>query len=132
VAQEARQQRGRRRAVYIVVAEDGDLLAARDRVGHAPGCLRHGGEHVRVGHRPLDRWVEEGINRADLDVAAGEDAREQFGKVVPLRDRERACRSALVEPAAPRAPGRRAFDAEEDCVVQSRPAWDSVPKGSRY
>jgi hypothetical protein len=57
-----------------------------------------------------------------LDVAAGEDAREQLGKVVPLRDCERARRSALVEPAAPSAPGRRVFDAEEDSVVQSRPA----------
>ena len=66
--------------------------------------------------------VESVLHRADLDVAAGEYAREQLGKVVPLRDRESACRSALVEPAAPRAPGRRAIDAEEDCVVQSRPA----------
>ena len=122
VAQKARQQCGRGRAVNVVVAEDSDPLAAHDRVGHAGGCLRHGGEHVRVGHRSLDRRVEKGLDRIDLDVAAGEDAREQLGKVVPLRDCERARRSALVEPAAPSAPGRRAFDAEEDSVVQSRPA----------
>ena len=122
VAQKARQQCGRGRAVNVVVAEDSDRLAAHDRVGDAGGCLRHGGEHVRVGHRSLDRRVEEGLDRIDLDVAAGEDAREQLGKVVPLRDCERARRSALVEPAAPSASGRRAFDAEEDSVVQSRPA----------
>jgi hypothetical protein len=42
VAQKARQQRGRRCAVDIVVAEDRDLLAAHDRIGKPAGCLRHG------------------------------------------------------------------------------------------
>jgi hypothetical protein len=122
VAQKAREQRGRRCAVNIVVAEDRHLLAAHDRVGDASRRLRHGGEHVRIGHRSPDRRVEERLDRIDFDIAAGEDAREQLGEVVPLRYRKRARRSALVEPAAPSAPGRRAFDAEEDCVVQSRPA----------
>ncbi len=120
MTQEAREQRGGCRAVDVVIAEYGDRLAAHDRVGDTLGRLRHGGEHVGIGHRLLDRRVEECRDRIDLDIAAGEDARQQFGKIVPLRDRERARRATLVEPVAPRAPGRRVFDAEKKAVVVHR------------
>ena len=117
VAQKARQQRRRGRAVDVVIAENRDALAAHDGVGDARGRLRHGGEHVRIGHRALDGRIEKGVDRIDLDVAAGKNARQQFGKLVPLRDRERPRRAALVEPVAPRAPGRRIFDAEEEAIL---------------
>ena len=117
LAQEARQQRRGCRAVDVVIAEYGDRLAAHDRVGNARRRLRHGGEHVGIGHRLLDRRIEEGGDRVDLDIAAGEDARQQFGQIVPLRDRERARGATLVEPVAPRAPGRRAFNTEKEAAV---------------
>ena len=46
VAQKAREQRRRSGAVDIVIAEDGDGLAALDRVRDPRRRLRHGGEHV--------------------------------------------------------------------------------------
>ena len=51
LAQEARQQRGGGRAVDVVIAEHGDRLATHDRVGNPRRRLRHGGEHVGIGHR---------------------------------------------------------------------------------
>ena len=71
---------------------------------------------MRIGHRSLDGRIEERIDRVDFDIAAGKDAREQFGNIVPLRDRQRPCGAALVEPVAPRPSVRRAFDAEEEAI----------------
>ena len=114
MAQKAREQRRRSGAVNIIIAEYGDALAAPDRVRDARRRRRHGGEHVGIGHRALDGRIEEGVDRVDLDIAAGEDARQQLRQIMPLRDRERPRGAALVEPAAPGAPSRRAFDAEEE------------------
>ena len=75
---------------------------------------------MRIGHRALDGRIEEGLDRVDLDIAAGEDARQQFGQIVALRDRERARRAARVEPVAPGAAGRRAFDAEKPPSVAGK------------
>ena len=80
------------RAVDVVVAEDRDLLAARDRVGDARRRLLHAGERVRIGHQPPHGRIEESLDLVDLDAAAGEDARQQFRHAVALRDRERARR----------------------------------------
>ena len=113
LAQIARQQRGRGRAVDVVVAENGDALAARHRVGNALRRLLHGGEHMRIGHRTLDGRIEKRVDRIGLDIAAGKDARQQFRQIVALRDSERAHGAALVQPVAPSAAGRRVFDAKE-------------------
>ena len=69
------------------------------------------------GIEPLDGRIEKGLDRVDLDIAAGEHARQQFGQVVALRDRQRARRAALVEPVAPGAAGRRILDAEEEAIL---------------
>ena len=90
VAQIARQQRRRGRAVDVVIAEYGDALAARHGVGDPLGRLLHGGEHERIGHRALDGRIEEFIDRIGLDVAAGENAREKFRQLMALRDGKRA------------------------------------------
>ena len=115
--QEARQHGGGCRAVDVVVAENRDALAARDSIGDARCRLRHGGEHIRIGHRALDGRIEKSVDRVGLDIAAGEDARQQFGDLVALRDRQRARRAALVEPVAPGAAGRRILDAEEEAIL---------------
>ena len=97
------------RAVDIVVAEDRDALAARSTASAmraAAAC--HVGQHMRIGHQPLEGRIEKGLDLVRLDAAAGEDAREQFRHAVALRDGERARLPALVEPVAPGAAGRRA------------------------
>ena len=117
MAQKPRQQRRRGRAVDVVIAEDRDRLAAHDGVGKPLRRFLHAGEHVRIGHRAPDRRIEKGIDRVDLDIAAGKDARQQFGQVVALRDRQRPRGAALIEPVAPSAAGRGAFDAEEQAIL---------------
>ena len=112
-AEIAREQRGRRRAVDIVVAEDRDLLALLHGVGDAQRRLLHRGDAVRVGHQAAHRRIEIALDLVDLDAAAGEDARQQFGNVMTLRDGERARRRPLVETVAPHAAGQRALDAEK-------------------
>jgi hypothetical protein len=109
-------RRKRASSAAEVIAEDGDGLAAGDCVGEPLRRLRHGGEDVGIGHRALDRRIKERLDRIDLDIAAGKNARQQLRKFVPLRDRQRQRRAALVEPATPCASGRRALDAEEEAV----------------
>ena len=126
MAQKARQQRGGSGAVDVVVAEYGDRLAALNRVRNAGGGLRHRRKYVRIGHRMLDGRIEKRFDRVDLDIAPGEDAGEQFGKIVPLRDRQRPRGPARVEPVAPGAPGRRVLDAEERPTLTAN-SRDSKP-----
>ena len=126
VAQEARQQRRRGRAVDVVVAEDRDLLAALDRVGDARRGLLHVGQHVSgsgisrrtVGSRNASTVV-------DLDAAAGEDARQQLRHAVPLRDRERARASPRSSSRSRQArPHDRALDAEKKAALSMSAAMD--------
>ncbi len=119
-AQVARQQRRRGRAVHIVVAENRDEFVADDGVSQAFRRLRHAGEHMRIGHQPLDGGIKERLDRIELDVAAGEDARQQLRNVVALRNRQRPRRAALIETIAPGAAGRRAFHAEEKAVGRGK------------
>ena len=127
MTQETRQHGGGCCAVDIVIAENRDALAARHRIGDARGGLRHGGEHIRIGHRALDGRIEKGVDRVGLDIAAGEDARQQFGQLVALRDRQRPRRTALVEPVAPGAAGRRILDAEEEAILSHWPIVHCQP-----
>ncbi len=117
-AQEAREQRRRGRAVDVIVAEDGDGLAALHRIGDPGRRHRHVGEDVRVRHQALEGRVEIAADRIRLDLAPGDDAGEQLRHPVALHDRERARIAALVEPVTPRAPGHGAFDAEEVAMQQ--------------
>ena len=119
--QEPGQHGGGCRAVDVVVAENRDALAAHNSIGDARCRLGHGGEHIRIGHRAFDGRIEKSVDRVGLDIAAGEDARQQFGNLVALRDRQRARRAALVEPVAPGAAGRRSFDAEEEAILSHGP-----------
>ncbi len=117
LAQIARQQRGRGGAVDVVVAENGDAFAARHRVGNALRRLLHGGQHMRIGHRVLDGRIEKRVDRVGFDIAAGKDARQELGKLVALRNVERARGAALVEPVAPSPSGRRILDAKEKAIL---------------
>jgi hypothetical protein len=105
-AQEAGQQRRRRCAVDVVVAEDRDQLATHDGVGETARRRFHVDDDIRVRHQPLDGGIEIGIDVVDIDIASSEDAGEQVGHAVPLRDGERPRIAAVVEPVAPHPPGR--------------------------
>ena len=113
VPEKPREQRRRRGAVHVVIAEDRDALAADDGVGDARRRDLHAGDHVRVRHQPPNAGIEEAFDRVDLDAAPGEDARQKLGYPVPLHDRERARGRALVEPVAPRPAADRALDPEK-------------------
>ena len=115
-AQETREQRRRGRAVDVVVAEDGDLLAALDGIGDAARRCRHVSEHIGVRHQPLQRRIEIGGDRVRLDLAPGNDAGEQLRHAVALHDRERPRIAAVVQPIAPGAPRHGALDAEKMAV----------------
>jgi hypothetical protein len=71
------------------------------------------GQRIRVGHQPPHGRIEKFSDRVDLDIAAGKDAREQLRHTVALGHRGGARLAARIEPRAPDAPGRRAFNAEE-------------------
>ncbi len=121
MAQEARQHRGRGRAVDVVIAEDRHLLAALDRVGQSLRRRSHVGENFRIGHEPFHGRVEIGLEGFEFDAAPGEDARQQLGDPVALHDRERAGRRALVEPVAPGAAGHRALHVEKQAPLRQHP-----------
>ena len=103
MAQKAREQCRRCRAIDVVVAEDRDRLAVLDRIGEALRRLRHGGQHIRIGQQRLHGRIEIGLDRVGLDAAPGQDARQQFRHVASLRNRERTRGAALVQPVAPGA-----------------------------
>ena len=72
------EQAGRRDAVDIEVAEDGDLLARRDGGVHAVGDLFHAGYGKRVRPVALKRGREEEASLLDrLDAVGDHDARDK-------------------------------------------------------
>jgi hypothetical protein len=113
MAQMPGQQRRRGRAIHVVIAEDRDLLAARGRVGNAPRRrfhLRHG---MGIGHQFADGRIEKVLDLVDPDVAARQHARQHLRQLVALRDRQRPCRPARVEPVTPQFAGRRTRHAKK-------------------
>ena len=110
LAQEPRQQRTRGCPVHIVVAEDRNLLVTRDGVGETLRRQFHVGERVRVRHQPFQAGLEKILDAVEVDAAAGNDARQQIRQFVPLHDGGGERATAVVEPVAPGAFGRRAFD----------------------
>ena len=132
MAQEAGEQRRRRRAIDVVVAEDGDLLAAHDRVGDPPGRRLHVGQHRRVGHQRLEARRQEGGRVVDADPASGQDARDHIGDLVPLGDGERRIGAGAVEPLEPAPAGERALDAEECPAVRPGVRRAAANRASRW
>ena len=114
VAEKAPEQPRGRGAVDVIVAEDRDGLAARDRIRQPRRGGGQVGEPIGIGHQRAHRRIEKAHDLVHLDPASCDDARQQLRHMlVPLSDCERACLPALVEPVAPRAATERALDAEE-------------------
>ncbi len=115
-AQEQREQRRRSRAIHVVIAEDRDALAALHGIGDSFRRGLHGIQHKWVRHQPLDGGVEKGLHLIDLDIPAGQDARQHLRQAMPLRDGERPRRTALIEPVAPGTLADGALNAEKEAV----------------
>ena len=107
------EQRRRAGAVDVVVAEDGDPLAARDRSRQPLGRRRHVGERVRVGHEIAQRRLQVALDRVEFDAAPGEDAGDEVAASGQLRDRLGPRLARRVEPRPPATAGERGFDVEE-------------------
>ncbi len=72
------------RAVDVVIAEHGDRLAAHDRLGDAHRRFRHGGKHVGVGHRLLDRRIEK-CRDGIVPLRNGQRARSRARRAGPAK-----------------------------------------------
>ena len=125
MAQVPGEQCCRRRAVDIVVAEDRDALALDRSVGDALRRRFHIRQRERIRHQLAHGRIEEIGDRIELDATAGENAREHFRQLMPLRDRQRARSGAHVEPVAPDLSRGRACDAQErQPVVHHGKRWE--------
>ena len=96
LTQVAAQQRRRRRAIDVVIAEDRDAFLADHRVGETGRRRLHVGEHMRIWHQPLDGGIEIRLRLVGLDTPARQHPRQQFRQSEPLRDGERAGHAAFV------------------------------------
>ena len=104
------EERRAARAVDVVVAEDGDALAAFDRPLEALGRRLHVAQAKRVRHQIAQARIEMALGRLRPDAAPGEHAGDQFVLSADLRNGERAQFAFRVEPRSPRPPERRALD----------------------
>ena len=135
VAQERGEQRGRRGAVDVVVAEDGDLLARSSRRRRAaqppPPCAV---SDVRVRHQPLDGRIEKG-SRPRRPRRRG---RRACGRAVlagrgagrcRARARRRARRGGRARRGRSPSARRRETAGELNChkIVTPAPARDHTP-----
>ncbi len=112
-AQILAEQRRAARAVDVVVAENGDTLAAYDRPPETLGRRLHVAQHIRVGHQIAQPRIEMALRRLWADAAPGENTGDQFFLPAGLRDGERAQFPVRVETRPPRPAEGRAFDVEK-------------------
>ena len=107
------QQRGGGRAINVIVAEDGHLLAAHRGVRQA---LRRG-FHLRhaggVGHQFADGRIEKILDRIQRNVASGDHARQHLRQRKLLHHGLRPRGGAGIKPAAPQLAGRGSRDTEK-------------------
>ncbi len=108
---EAVEQRARRGAIDIIVAEDRNTLAAHDRLGNAAGGLVHVGHDGRIRHQVADRGIKETGGVFCLDAAARQHPGNEFGNFGCLGDRQRSIAGARIQPVAPLLAKGRAANA---------------------
>ncbi len=110
------EQRRRRCAVHVVVAEDRDTLALDHRVGDTPRRRLHIRQRIWIWHQLADGRIEKVPDRIDRDVSPGNDARQHLRQIVTLGDGERLRRAARVQPVAPQPSRCRLRHAEKGVV----------------
>ena len=116
------EQRRAARAVDVVVAKDGDALAALDRLPQPLSRRLHVAQAIRVRHQVAQARVEMAVNRLRRNAPPGEHAGDQLVLPADLRNGERAQLSVRVKPRPPRAPERGRFDIEEIAGRRHGPA----------
>ena len=105
------QERGRACAVDIVIAKDGDALAASDRVRQAGRSGVHAGEAIGIGEQVAEFGCEEAGHSLDGDAPPCQHARHQVRHAVRLGDRCRDEAGDAVEALEPAAAADRPVDA---------------------
>ena len=113
MAQVPRQQRRRRGAVDVIVAEDRDFLSAYGSVGDAVGSHFHLSQGIWIGHQFADGRIEKILNRVKFDVPSRQYPRQHLRQLVALRDCQRAAGSPCIEPVTPQLSRRGMRDAEK-------------------
>ena len=122
MGEEAAQQRGGRRAVDVVVAEQRHRLALLHRVGEARGRRVHVAQRAGIGQQRLERGVEHRRHVVERDAARGEHAPQQLGQSVPLADGGRHGERVACEPLTPGKPARRGSNPQERRRFERRPS----------
>ena len=117
------EERGAARAVDVVIAENGDTLAARDRLPQALGRRLHIAQAKRVRHQVAQARIEMALNRLGRDATPGEHAGNQLVLPADLRNGEGAQLPVRVEARPPRPPQRRALDVKEITFARQNPAF---------
>ena len=111
------EKRGRGRAVDVIIAEDGDLLAGLDRPRQALDRGVHVLQQQRVRHQRAQGRIEKGGGRLLRHPPPRQDARESVAMAVNLRDGGRLGLLMRPQAGAPGAARDRALDAEEERSV---------------
>ncbi len=109
--EEPSEQRGRGRAVHVVVGEYGDGFAGFGRIGKPLGRHVHVLEARRVRQRSPELRLEEGRRGLRRHAPVGQYARCDVREPLPLGNRRR--RPRVSRPLAPGPPPERARDTEE-------------------
>jgi hypothetical protein len=106
MAQMPGEQRGRGRAIDVIVTEDRDLLGPHGCIRNTLGGRLHLRHCGRVRHHLADGGIKKIRHRVEIDVAPGHQPRQHFRKLIALHHRERPCGATRVEPVAPQFPGQ--------------------------
>ncbi len=115
--EKAAEQRRGGRAVHIIIAENGHLFPAFYRRSQPRGRLVHVGERARVGHQALDGGVEKRRRLVNPDAPARQNAGDNVGNPMMLRNRQRHIHLPRIQPLRPALAGGGGGDVEEGAAV---------------
>ena len=114
--QETDDERHRRDAVDVVVADEADMLRAPDRRGEALGPPVEVAQLQRRRHELADRRVEMPARLVERDAAPGQHASQHLRQRMLLRDGER--QPVVDQARLPGAPAQRARHVEKMASVR--------------
>ncbi len=125
MAQIAAEQRGGRRAVDVIVAENCHPFLAHDRIGNAQSRLFHARQHMRVGHQPADAGIEKRLGGIGIDTPPRQYAGQKLRQAVALRNGESARLPPRVQTIPPGASAGRSRNVQKEALV-------GIQRGGRH